>query len=156
VTSRERLVGLLALLLLLADVRAVVALRDDQRCASSAVLRRADGVDATLTLAGGLRVGADLRGTAVISNAGPATVRVLHVGAVLVEPSASTPLTWTGDGADQQVTLRPGSVAQVSFVVHTARCRDGGPVPAGWYEITLVLLTDVGELRAGVRAAVLS
>ena len=155
--GRERQIALALAVLVAADLRAVAHLRDAHRCAGGA-LHRVPGVEATLTLSRpGLRGGDDVPGSAVLSNTGRRTLRVRGVDAVLVSPARSRPLTWAGGGTTEQVDLPPGSVATVTFVLHTSRCRDApSPLAPGFYEATLALRTDDGAVRAGLRAVVLA
>jgi hypothetical protein len=149
-------VALALAVLLAADARAVAHLRSEHRCAGGPLSRSA-GVDATISLAPGLRPGDDVVGSALLSNLGSRVLRVRDVAAVLVEPSGATPLTWAGGDRPQRVDLAPRSVAKVDVVLHTSRCRgQASRLRPGFYEVTLVVRTDTGDLRAGLRAVVVA
>jgi hypothetical protein len=77
----------------------------------------------------------------VVVNRTSDTVVVTGAEAVLVTPGTRRPLSWTERLRSEAAEVRPGTYAEVPFVLHLARCRSGAsaPFPSGFYEVVLLL-----------------
>jgi hypothetical protein len=98
--------------------------------------------------------GAAVRAVAVVTNRGSSPVVVAGVGAVLVAPATTRPLTWTGGRPAPPVELPPGTFAELPMVLHLRSCPDARDrLAPGFYETVVVLrVTEPrGETSAYLR-----
>jgi hypothetical protein len=134
-------VAVAAALVLSADAFALHRAAGDQRCAPTS-LPPATQLEVSLQIqAPALRNGDRATGRAVVVNRSRDSVLLTGAEAVLVTPGTRRPLSWTERLPFDAAELRPGTYAQVPFVLHLARCRSGASAlfPSGFYEVVLLL-----------------
>ena len=152
-----RQIGWALVLVLAVDLRAAAHLRRPERCATGGLPAPTSLQVVPRLLDASLRSGGQVHGVATVANRGRSPVTVGHLRAVLRQPAADAPTTWSETGSGRQLTLRPGDYGELPFVVHLARCERGPGLVPGFYE--LVVLVDVsgaGPQRSGAAAVVVS
>lgn len=134
-------VGTAAALVLSLDAVALHRAAGHERC-GPATLPPPSRLQVTMQLdAPILRNGDRVRGRATVLNRGGDPVLVTGARAVLATPGTRRPLSWPEHVPYGTAQVRPGTYAQVPFVLHIERCRRGAspPFSSGFYEVVLLL-----------------
>jgi hypothetical protein len=142
---------------LVADAKAVAHLRRLTPACAGGTLPPISRLQVAARLSGtALRPGQTVRGVATLTNRGTVPVVVGGVRALLREPAADHPATWSEVSASVVTVLGPGEYTTVAFTVHVARCPGGHDLTPGFYELVLVLGPGGGQRRSGPTAVVVS
>lgn len=158
---RPRWVLWALLVVLVLDLRATVQLHDDvgPRCAHGSVPTRTTSLQTSVSLVlPGTRSGQDVPVMLRLENTGDEDVVVGGLQAAVVLPAGRRVLGWADPAHPLGLVVRPGEFGEVPLVVHLARCPDRPEtaLPAGWYELVVVLTETGGRSRSQVRAIVVA